>query len=158
MCSNALVSPARLLRCISLQVSHEDRFERTARLEKDVNHQPASALAILRFGFMLFSRGELDQTYVMDMVDILLELHQVANACIILQQAIQAIGEAEAPALWERLLQIQSSYFFTPTSLNEEIRIERRYAEVNSKNRKLQGLLGSLHRYCQYGVPFLSLV
>lgn len=117
-----------------------------------MNHQPESAMAILRFGFLLLSREELDQTYVMDMVDLLLELNQVANACIVLQQAIEAIGEEKAPALWERLLQIQTRFFFTPTLLNEEIRIERRYAQANSANRKLQGLLGSLHRYCQYGV------
>ena len=123
-----------------------------AHLEKDVNHQPESALAVLRFGFLLFSRESIDPTYVLDMVDLLLELGHVANARIILRQAIEAIGEANAPALWERLLQLQARFFATPTALNEESQIERRYAEVNPQNRKLQGLLGSLHRYCQYGV------
>ena len=85
-----------------------------------MNHQPESALSVFRAGLTHFAK---DQGYVLSFAEFLLGLNDFENARILLEQGIQMIGEEECPALWEKLLFVESQYSVSSSSLGDIIKV-----------------------------------
>lgn len=56
--------------------------------------------------------------YILDYVDCLLNWNEIDNACILLENSIQIIGQDMSSALWEKLLFIQQNYSMNHLSLS----------------------------------------
>ncbi|KAK8828384.1 hypothetical protein WA556_004798, partial [Blastocystis sp. ATCC 50177/Nand II] len=122
-------------------------FLAAAHLEYEVNEEAESALSVLRCGLTHFAK---DQGYILSFAEFLLGLNDFENARILLENGIQMIGEDDCPALWEKLLLIESQYSMSPSSLGDIVKSQKRYSNANPKKRSLQGLISSLYRYNVY--------
>ena len=75
---------------------------------------------MLRCGLTHFAR---DQGYILSFAEFLLGLNDYENARILLENGIQMIGEDDCPALWEKLLMIESQYSMSASSLGDIVKV-----------------------------------
>lgn len=85
-----------------------------------MNEEAESALSVLRCGLTHFAK---DQGYILSFAEFLLGLNDFENARILLENGIQMIGEDDCPALWEKLLLIESQYSMSPSSLGDIVKV-----------------------------------
>ena len=85
-----------------------------------MNEEAESALSVLRCGLKHFAK---DQGYILSFAEFLLGLNDFENARILLENGIQMIGEDDCPALWEKLLLIESQYSMSPSSLGDIVKV-----------------------------------
>ena len=85
-----------------------------------MNEEAESALSVLRCGLIHFAK---DQGYILSFAEFLLGLNDFENARILLENGIQMIGEDDCPALWEKLLLIESQYSMSPSSMGDIVKV-----------------------------------